>query len=442
MSTRFSRRWHYFIGDSSNFSLENRAFNAVSILTLLIMVILITSNFFLNYDSLLILCFSIFFLQLFFYYLSRFRKKFSLASWIYVILSYPVMGAFYFLNAGKSGPAIYGFFLTFLLIVIITSPKWHRLLILTHILVVLSLFAAEYLFPQWVPDIYGSRAENFIDLAITFILAIVFIYFCTSYLRKSYLEEKNLAESRARSIEEHHHVMLVQKDELKKLNLEKDRLFSIVAHDLRSPLASIQGYLESMGSEKLTEGERKFLETELLKLTRNTSSMLNNLLQWSSSQIKGDVHLKPVLAHQVFEECLSLQLPTAEQKGVTIKNNILQECQVLADANMLELVVRNLINNAIKFTSAGDRIVLECKTTQNEVHLSISDTGVGIPELKQKDIFTSQVKSARGTNHETGIGLGLKLCYDFLTKMGGEIQFSSLEGKGTTFTLILQKPKP
>ncbi|MGB0176783.1 MAG: sensor histidine kinase [Owenweeksia sp.] len=436
-----TKRWQYLIGLREDFGLEHRAFNAVSILTLLILLMIGVANLIMKYYDLTLLCVSIITIQAVLYFLSRFRKKFVMASAVYIIISYPVLGLFYFMNAGKAGPTMYGFFLTFLLIIIITYPKWHRLLIVTHILMGIGLLWSEYLFPEWVPYIYSNRTENFIDLSITFAISLVFIYFATAYLRKSYVEEKQLAESRARAIEENHRVMMTQKDKLRELNQEKDRLFSIIAHDLRSPLASIQSYLESIGSEGIDENERKFLESELLKLTRNTSSMLNNLLHWSSSQIKGNTILTAVNIRTLTEECLSLQSPIAEQKDITIHNNVDHGCNALADADMLELVIRNLINNAIKFTPVGGHIYISSRT-EEDVIISIRDTGVGIPELKKKDIFTASVKSASGTSHETGIGLGLKLCYDFLKKMNGRIEFSSQEDIGTTFTIILKRSVP
>lgn len=222
-------------------------------------------------------------------------------------------------------------------------------------------------------------------------------------------------------------------------NQVKDRLFSIIAHDLRGPVNSLQAALLLLQEEDLTAQERQELMSELNTMSRATSDLLNNLLYWASSQMKGfsvtpDVIDLSGLVQQNFQ----LALPAAQQKGIIMMDQFPPGLLARADQAMVNLVIRNLVTNAIKFTPAGGLVVTGGSALPNEVRLYIRDTGIGMkPEDIDKILTGKVVQSTYGTKNEKGVGLGLILCREFISANGGTFSIESEPGKGTTFTITL-----
>ena len=302
---------------------------------------------------------------------------------------------------------------------------------------------SEYLHPEWVPDTYLHRPDRFLDVGSNYILALVFIFSITTFLRKHFNHERDLAEQRALSISEKNIVITEQNKLLEKVNEEKNKMFSIISHDLRSPLDSIRGFLELLSENLLNEEEKLTIQEELLTQTKYTSELLLNILYWSKTQMQGvTVHLKPLNLKAVVERSANLKIALAAKKEVKLTYSIPSGIEVIADEDMLVIVLRNLINNAIKFTPSGGEIfILIAKNTQNEIQIAVQDTGIGIPSDKQEQIFTFKTESTFGTNNEKGIGMGLTLCKEFMDYQHGTIGFESTEGKGSIFYVTLPKPQ-
>jgi two-component system sensor histidine kinase/response regulator len=201
------------------------------------------------------------------------------------------------------------------------------------------------------------------------------IFIATTYIRKSYHQEKIVAEEKA--------------EELKISNETKNKLLSILAHDLRSPLGSIQNYLEILSELNSDEIDRQSIEASLLNETKNTQQMLSNLLLWSKTQMEGvTVNLLPVNLKESILPAIRAQQSIAIEKKIKIEENINKSIMVLADRDMLQLVIRNLVNNAVKFTEAGGQIGIDAKIEDGICLITISDTGRGIPYEMQKDLFS------------------------------------------------------
>jgi signal transduction histidine kinase len=235
----------------------------------------------------------------------------------------------------------------------------------------------------------------------------------------------------------------VKNNELQNLNLVKDKIFSSIAHDFRSPLHSIHGVLSLLQHDGLSKEELMQITESLSSQVHYTSSFLENLLNWSRSQMEM-VKVNPVNNNikALVEECFQLYWHQAVTKNITLKNNVIESCTATADPEMMKLILRNLISNAIKFTSADGEVTATSKTKQDEVLISVTDNGMGIPDDVQKKIFTLEAGSTPGTAREKGIGLGLYLCKDFIEKNGGKIWVSSEAGKGTTFTFTVPTIPP
>jgi signal transduction histidine kinase len=231
--------------------------------------------------------------------------------------------------------------------------------------------------------------------------------------------------------------------QLRNLNSTKDKLFSIISHDLRSPVASLKALMEIVNTTGLTQEE--FVDiTKVLK--RNLDSVyddLDNLLLWAQTQLKG---LKAVPENIdlriIADEKINVFVELAENKKLKIFNFIPEGLTVLADKNHIGLVFRNLLANAVKFNRTGGEIKILASETDDECEISITDSGVGINESDLEKLFNPETHfTTPGTHKEKGMGIGLLLTKEFLEKNGGTIRVSSRAGSGTTFTFSLKTVK-
>jgi len=422
--------WKNLVGNPASFSLENRLFNSVSLITLIGLFIFTPFNLIIGLPYIAVLLGAVFLIQAYLYYISRFKKKFHSSSIIYCFIAYIFLGTNYYLNSGINGPTILAFVVSFVLFIAITQPMWHKVWLALHTLVVCGLLVLEYT-NTGIHYSYKNLPDRFTDTAGTYIVLIICLYYVVRYALNNYNNEKNLAEKHAAAIE-------VQNQELDNLNREKSRLFSMISHDLRAPLNSIQGYLELLQDGLLGDIDKAKIEQELLNHTRQTQDMLFNLLSWSKSQLSGgSADLQSLNFYSTVSGTLDMMTTVAHKKGITLTNAIDRQVNVKADADMLQLVVRNLVHNAIKFTGREGIISIKAYTEQNECLISIKDNGLGIPEDKQKDIFSLKIRSAQGTGKERGIGLGLFLCRQLIELQDGRIWFTSMPGSGSEFMLAL-----
>jgi two-component system, sensor histidine kinase and response regulator len=435
---QWKRVWELLTGNPSEFELDNRIFNSVSVFTLSVLIGFLISNIILGIKELAALSSCLLIIQSVFYFLSRFYKIYKKSFVIYGFISYLALLVAFFLNSGTYGPTLFIFFLTFHLLIAFTPRKSHKMWVLLHFIFASAMLAGEYLYPDAIPNTYRSRSERYIDLSISYLITLAFIYFATIYLRNMLSKEKMLAEKRSEEIEGYNMQILQQNQNLEKLNQEKDKLFSIVSHDLRSPLNTIQSYLEILTGGDIDDEEKQMIESELLALTKNTSDMLANMLSWSKSQMEGvSVRLTPVSLPDTLSTTLDVQKLIAHKKGVTLSYDMTAGGNVIADKDMLQLVIRNLVNNAVKFTPSGGEVSVNTTVTGNDCRLVIKDNGIGITAEQQKELFTLKSKSTYGTMNEKGVGLGLLLCKEFIELQEGHIWFISSPGIGTTFYISL-----
>lgn len=228
---------------------------------------------------------------------------------------------------------------------------------------------------------------------------------------------------------------------LEELDKSKNKLFSIIAHDLRGPVAAVVSMLEQMKENLPTYESEEILElvTLLEHSTNSTLALLNNLLFWASNQLDG-IKIERT-QHQlagIVEKSISAYLHAAELKHITIEVDIDKDSVVFADEKTLGVVIANLFNNAIKFTHKGGEITLASKVKGSEITLSIKDNGIGMkPEIKQKLFVLDENVKRQGTENEKGTGLGLILSAEFISSNKGKIKVESEENKGSCFSITL-----
>jgi len=231
---------------------------------------------------------------------------------------------------------------------------------------------------------------------------------------------------------------------LEEANRVKDRLFSIVAHDLKNPFSNIIGLSEMLHKrfDKFpTEKVRRFLGY-IYQSSEQGFSLLENLLQWSRAQ-RGHISFSPRSIDLVATAQVSLEFlaPIAQSKGIALRNILPEQLQALADADMVQTILRNLGSNALKFTPEGGSVTFGARSEGQEVLVWVQDDGIGMEADQLEKLFRDDMHhSTPGLRNEKGTGLGLTLCREFVDKHGGRIWAESQPGKGTRMTFCLPQP--
>jgi signal transduction histidine kinase len=230
---------------------------------------------------------------------------------------------------------------------------------------------------------------------------------------------------------------MVQKKQLEENIAFKNKLFSIVSHDVRTPLNSLHGLAALLaGKEDLSIEMLKPVLIDLDERIQVTSVFLENLLSWAKSQLEGytpeltdlDLKTEATLVIDLFGQ-------TAADKKITVINGIAADCIARADKNLLRLVLRNLLSNAIKFTHSGGRVEITAQPAgDNTLSVLLKDSGIGMTQANINKVLNGSGYTSLGTSSEKGTGLGLSLCKDFIAQMGGRLTVESTLGMGSTFS--------
>ena len=252
------------------------------------------------------------------------------------------------------------------------------------------------------------------------------------------LEER--VNQRTKDLEQTVHSLQQQRKELKLANQFKDKVFTMISHDLKSPLSTLGGLLNVLQMGNLSESDKTRILNNIRLSLKNTHNILDNILEWATKRQDQDKTLEKFNMHHVVEEMITLFSVQLDTKSISLINKVESDTWIDADKNMIQLVLRNLISNAIKFTDEGGKISIMLESTDSIFNIHVQDTGIGISQEDQNKLFNDQNHhTTRGTNNEKGTGLGLLLCKEFVEKNGGAIELTSQKGKGSTFTIKLEK---
>jgi signal transduction histidine kinase len=269
----------------------------------------------------------------------------------------------------------------------------------------------------------NQRNLSIILLVIALLSMVVFAY---SYYRIRILNKQNV----------------IVKNKLSESNQVKDRIFSIIGHDLRSAYISTLGILNLIKEDNLSVIEKKDMINRVIHQSEAALETLDKLLHWGYSQIRGaKITLEHFNCTIQIKETLNFLIQLVHEKHIEVDNQIKGEVCVLADKNHFNFIIRNLISNAVKFTPLGGKITLTCTNENEYFKFHIKDSGIGISKDRINKIFTADSSSTSGTHDEKGTGLGLIICKEFIESNGGTIFISSEEGLGTTFSFTLKKGK-
>lgn len=429
--------WLELIGTGEMFPLERRIFHSISLGLIMLGSVYIPYNF---YAGLYVGSLSAFLLSAVFayqYYYSRFFNR-PHNNILFGITGIVIFGVNYFTNSGIDGATDLIWPVHLLLVFAISPYRQHLKWLIIYFLCFLAIHTVEYVYPQLILHPFVAGKGQYIDRVTAFPITIVAIYIIIRYIRRSYDNERKVAEEKTLAVQISNAQILLQKDQLEQSNVEKNKLMSIISHDLRSPMLNIQSYLLLLNENRVDNTERLLLEKALLGATNNAMEMLSNLLHWSKSQMEGPVVvLLEVNLLNVLIGTLNMEKTHASKKDITLNYSIPSELMVKADVDMLQLVLRNLISNAVKFTPSGGNITITAELVGTECKITVSDSGQGISPEKQEKIFSIKAEPAFGTHNEKGVGLGLVLCKEFIERQGGRIGFESTMGLGSSFFIYI-----
>ncbi len=236
-------------------------------------------------------------------------------------------------------------------------------------------------------------------------------------------------------------VLTVQKREIDELNSTKDKLFSILAHDLKNPISSVIGLAELLKDESviLSESKRAQLISNLYEVGLSSNRILDEVLSWSQIQANQVVvESREINLRELVERVVTNQQPIAGVKNISISYSVNTEVFVQSDYNIVSTVLRNLIANAIKYSYSNAEILVSVGLIVDFVEVSIKDNGVGMSDdIKESLLHSVNIQSTRGTSNEKGSGLGLVICRELITKIGGKLLVESEVGKGSTFSFTI-----
>ncbi|MFZ4724211.1 MAG: hybrid sensor histidine kinase/response regulator [Paludibacter sp.] len=228
---------------------------------------------------------------------------------------------------------------------------------------------------------------------------------------------------------------------LEKLIATKDKFFSIIAHDLRNPFVGIENFTKILLRIGNFDPDEMKNQLQTIHSTAHQGhELLENLLRWAKSQTDSiEINHDVFRLSEAVNNCLNLILTQANNKNIRLENEISGDILIESDQDMLETILRNLISNAIKFTPATGNVKVKAFQKNDMIEISVIDTGIGIGENDKQKLFRidSKLQSREGTDNETGSGLGLILCKEFIDKLGGNIWVESEIDKGTTFKFTI-----
>jgi signal transduction histidine kinase len=377
----------------------------------------------------------------------NFYYKYEAGMIIYFIL-YPVVTSIVYLQGMNLGVEL--FFILYGILSVFFLQQ------ISHMLFALSLSMISY----FILVVLGKNFYNPYESASPFfylfnqVTAIMLIFYGLFLIKKENsvyqlgiltsnrsLQEKNLKIQKQKSeIEEKADLLKKQTNELTELNTLKSKLFSVIAHDLKSPMYALRNLFRNIQQYDIPAQEIKKMIPGIVNDLNYSTGLMENLLQWAKSQMQADnINLQELDVSDIVKEVGKILTLQADAKKISICSNVEKPFVVRADREMISLVLRNLLSNAIKFTPPKGSVSINVNENATFVEVAVEDTGIGITAEAMEKISRNNYYTTRGTSSEAGTGLGLMLCREFLSKNGGQLHISSEPGKGSIFSFTLPK---
>jgi signal transduction histidine kinase len=409
------------LGSDERFSFEDRTLNAILFSSAVFAFISAVSDIILYPGPLFsLLSISVCIIMTALYVTGRKCPKYRNLVVPYVLTFSAGMLALWHIAGGITGPVPMYFIVLLFIIPIFIYGKKRYYVLAGSVAYYLSIFIYEMYQPESVIPYQSTQLARIDHFTSSLYLAMM-AFAVMSLVVYSYEQKKQKAED---------------------LNKSKDRLISIIAHDLRGPMSSLNQLgrmLLDQHNELDADYRREFI-SHIANCSNETHNLLENLLKWAQAE-NNEIEVKPETINLIscIDESSKVLMESLRQKRIKLNVDVPHDHVVYADQNMLMTVIRNILSNAIKFTENGGSILVKSSMMdEGNVQLEVTDTGMGIAKDQQQKLFDYKITSpTKGTNSELGSGLGLNLCKDFIVKNKGDIKFTSELNKGTTFLISL-----
>ncbi len=287
---------------------------------------------------------------------------------------------------------------------------------------------------------YQLEQINYVAYLINQVLAIIYIFYGLYLIKSENANYQSKMQIHNVLLQQNNEEIQKQTQELDQLNSLKNKLFSIISHDLKAPMYALRNLFDDMQKQDMPADEIKSLIPDIKNDLNYTVSLMDNLLHWAKSQMQAHtVHPQSILIKDLVDEVLHVLYLQAEAKKIHVENNALNGVCAWGDKDMINLVLRNLVSNAIKYSPLGGKISIGAKERLSTAEVYVKDSGKGITQEEMKKIEGQEFYSTNGTVQEQGTGLGLMLCREFLVKNKGQLKIESEPGLGSTFTFSLPK---
>lgn len=353
------------------------------------------------------------------------KRSYEVSTLSYFIL-YPVITSIVYLSGMNLGIELF-FILYGILAVFFIQDIGHMIFTVT-----LSMISYFILTVVWRNYQFQLEVNGMLYL-FNHLIAIVFIFFGLFLVKK---ENSNYQQTLAHNAE----LLDIQAAELRDLNNLKNKLFSVIAHDLKSPMYALRNIFHNIEKYDMPAEDIKAMVPEVMKDLNYTTTLMENMLQWAKCQMQTlDVSLATVNVRRFSNDVFSQMKSQAESKKIRLINTVKSDILVNGQQEMLQLVLRNLVSNAIKFTPEEGCVQIGVENRENEVEIFVKDSGIGLSESALSKISHNEYFTTRGTSSEKGTGLGLMLCKEFLAKNNGALHITSEEGVGSRFSFTLDK---
>lgn len=431
MITKIKQLWNKVTRQDTELDMEIRIFNAVSVITVIYLIGMAIINIL---ESQILLSLVLTATAVVVSMVYGFVQKKREVTWgvrTLAAISYPILSINFYFNEGIEGPSSYVFLLIHLIILTISDRKEFWLWGIYNFLFFSALFYIDNFHPELIPESYGTLQIKFADHLITYISCIIGIGALISVLKWNYQKQKNISDEKSRAYEQVN-ISLTRSME------QKNKIIALISHDLKSPLISITRILEMIKEGELSEEETKSVQHQLYIQASNAQKLAESILEWATIELRSsEANLKPVNIKHKLEHILNVYHALAAHKNIHFSHSFSGSTDIVTDIERLSLIMRNLFQNAIKFTPEEGSIAFSFLNKGDELVFKVSDSGVGIHEEKIKMLFDKHFRSTRGTASEKGHGIGLFICQENAKKIGGHLSAASKLGEGSIFTLVL-----
>lgn len=368
-----------------------------------------------------------------YYLIARRRTEFTTGINFLSLMAYPVLAFNFYYNDGVNGPTFFIFLMVLSIIICVQNKESYWFWGSYNLLFFIILAYIGIFHPHQIPTNYPDEEIRFMDITITYLFCLLSIIGIISALKWNYLQQKEISEQKGLALKK-------ANKELSRSNLQKNKIIALISHDLKSPLLSITNVLEIMNEGQLDPEEETAVKKELLIMASNAQKLTEEILEWATVELKNDLpQFKMVDIRKKFQTIMQTYSSLAQQKGLSLNISFEGSTVIPADIDRLLLIIRNLLQNAIKFTPKGGQIQFIFKNNEQGIFIIITDNGTGIAKEKLGKLFEMNFSSSPGTAEEKGTGLGLYISNENAKRIGASLLVESELDEGSTFTLKLPK---